>query len=181
MRRPIASRWFHTGARVASRRCVRSNRHIGAKLPPRPLPHHPACRVRTGRFDGLRSRGDPGHPSSSFRSRACACEIGRRRPNLADSTIKAHARTLERELDRLLELEPTNTEGRHLRDAIIVDARDKLLVFMGRRDVEPTNNGSERKLRPSVIFRRVTNSLRLEWGAKFYADLCSIVSTTVDG
>jgi Transposase IS66 family len=50
-------------------------------------------------------------------------------------------------------LEPTNAEGRHLRDAIIVDARDKLLVFLTRRDVDPTNNGSERALRPSVIFR----------------------------
>ena len=106
-----------------------------------------------------------------------ACAIGRRRPNLADSTIKAYARTLERELDRLLELEPTDAEGRHLRDAIIVDARDKLLVFMKRRDVEPTNNGSERTLRPSVIFRKVTNCFRSEWGAKVYADLCSIVST----
>ena len=37
----------------------------------------------------------------------------------------------------------------------IVDARDKLLVIMRRRDVEPTNNGSEQKLRPSVIFREI--------------------------
>jgi transposase len=114
-------------------------------------------------------------PFKEFLQRAC--EIGGRRPDLADSTIKAHARKLERELDRLLELEPTNAEGRHLRDAIIVDARDKLLVFMRRRDVEPTNNGSERKLRPSVIFRKVTNGFRSEWGAKVYADICSIVST----
>ena len=106
-----------------------------------------------------------------------ACDIGRRRPNLADSTIRAYARKLERELDRLLELEPTHTEGRHLRDAIIVDARDKLLVFSARRDVEPTNNASERALRPSVIFRKVTNGFRSDWGAKVYADLCSIVST----
>jgi transposase len=106
-----------------------------------------------------------------------ACEIGRRRPNLVDSTIKAYARTLERELDRLLELEPTNADGRHLRDAIIVDARDKLLVFLTRRDVEPTNNASERSLRPSVIFRKVTNGFRSDWGAKVYADICSIVST----
>ena len=111
----------------------------------------------------------------AFLKRACA--IGGRRPNLADSTIKAYARTLERELDRLLELEPTDAEGRHLRDAIIVDARDKLLVFMTRRDVEPTNNGSERTLRPSVIFRKGTNCFRSEWGAKVYADICSIVST----
>ena len=106
-----------------------------------------------------------------------ACEIGRRRPNLADTTIKAYARTLERELDRLLELEPTNADGCHLRDAIIVDARDKLLVFLTRRDVEPTNNASERSLRPSVIFRKVTNGFRSDWGAKVYADICSIVST----
>src|SRR6516165_7902899 len=114
-------------------------------------------------------------PFKAFLKRAC--EIGRRRPNLADSTIKAHARTLERELDSLLDLKPTDAEGRHLRDAIIVDARDKLLVFMTRRDVEPTNNASERTLRPSVIFRKVTNCFRSEWGAKVYADICSIVST----
>jgi transposase len=106
-----------------------------------------------------------------------ACEIGRRRPDLADATIKAHARKLERELDRLLELEPTNAEGRHLRDAVIVDARDKLLVFLRRRDVEPTNNASEQALRPSVIHRKVTNGFRSDWGAKVYADLRSIVST----
>ena len=105
------------------------------------------------------------------------CDIGRRRPDLADATVKAHARKLERRLDRLLELEPTNAEGRHLRDAIIVDARDKLLVFLTRRDVEPTNNVSERALRPSVIYRKVTNGFRSDWGAKLYADLCSIVST----
>jgi transposase len=106
-----------------------------------------------------------------------ACEIGRRRPNLADATIKTYRRTYERDLDRLLELKPTNAEGRHLRDAIIVDARDKLLVFLTRRDVEPTNNESERTLRPSVIFRKVTNGFRSDWGAKVYADICSIVAT----
>ncbi|HEX3524810.1 MAG TPA: IS66 family transposase [Stellaceae bacterium] len=106
-----------------------------------------------------------------------ACEIGHRRPNLADSTIKAYARTLERELDDLLKLKPPNAEGRHLRDAVIADARDKLLVFMTRRDVEPTNNESERALRPSVIFRKVTNGFRSIWGANVYADLCSIVGT----
>jgi len=28
-----------------------------------------------------------------------------------------------------------------------------------------------------VIFRKVTNGFRSDWGAKVYADLCSIVST----
>jgi transposase len=57
-----------------------------------------------------------------------------------------------------------------------VTARDKLLVFLKRRDVEATNNESEGALRPSAIFRRVTNGFRSEWGAKLYADLCSVVA-----
>jgi hypothetical protein len=43
--------------------------------------------------------------------------------------------------------------------------------------VEATNNKSERTLRPSVIFRRVTNGFRSEWGANVYAALCSVVAT----
>ena len=106
-----------------------------------------------------------------------ACAVGHRRPDLADSTIATHRRRLDRELDRLLDLKPTDVEGSHLRATIAVTARDKLLVFLTRRDVEATNNESERALRPSVIFRRVTNGFRSEWGAKVYADLCSIVAT----
>jgi transposase len=106
-----------------------------------------------------------------------ACAVGRRRPELSDSTIDRHRRRLQRELDRLLDLKPTDAEGSHLRAAIDVTARDKLLVFLTRRDVEATNNESERALRPSVIFRKVTNGFRSEWGAKVYADLCSIVAT----
>ena len=37
--------------------------------------------------------------------------------------------------------------------------------------LKPTNNVSERALRPSVIFRKVTNGFRSDWGAKVYADL----------
>jgi len=106
-----------------------------------------------------------------------ACAVGRRRSDLADSTVAAHRRRLDRELDRLLSLKPTDIEGRHLRDTIIVTARDKLLVFLTRRDVATTNNESERALRPSVIFRKVTNGFRSQWGATVYADLCSIVAT----
>src|ERR1700739_4585731 len=106
-----------------------------------------------------------------------ACAIGRRRPDLADATIAAHRRRLDKELERLLARKPTDAEGRKLRDAVYVDCTDNLVAFLKRRDVEPTNNESERALRPSVIFRKVTNGFRSEWGAKTYADLCSIVET----
>ena len=106
-----------------------------------------------------------------------ACAVGRRRPDLADATIAAHRRRLERELDRLLACKPTDAEGRKLRNAVHLDCRGKLFVFLKRRDVEPTNNESERALRPSVIFRKVTNGFRSEWGAKAYPALCFIVET----
>jgi len=55
--------------------------------------------------------------------------------------------------------------------------RAHLLVFMTNRDVPYTNNVSERHLRPSVIFRKVTNGFRCEWGAETYAAFRSVVST----
>jgi ribosomal protein L34 len=41
----------------------------------------------------------------------------------------------------------------------------------------PTNNESERALRPSVIHRKVTHGFRSEWGAKAYAALQSVIAT----
>jgi transposase len=106
-----------------------------------------------------------------------ACALGRRRSVLADATIAAHARRLRHQLARVLDCAPTAAAGRKLRDAIDLEARDKLFVFLSRRDIEPTNNASERALRMSVIFRKVTNGFRSTWGAKVYADVCSIVAT----
>jgi transposase len=106
-----------------------------------------------------------------------ACAVGRSRPDLADAAIAAHRRRLEQELEALLACKPTDREGRKLRDAVALDCRGRLFVFLTRRDVEPTNNESERALRPSVIFRKVTNGFRSQWGAKAYAAFCSIVET----
>ena len=57
--------------------------------------------------------------------------------------------------------------------------KDKLFVFVTRRDVPPTNNVSEQRLRPSVIFRKVTNGFRSAWGAQGYAAVCSVTATGV--
>ena len=105
------------------------------------------------------------------------CGIGQRRPDLSDDDIAQHLHNNTRRLARLLDLEPTQKDGRHLRDTIEVTARDKLLVFLTRRDVDPSNNVSEQALRLSVIFRKVTNGFRSLWGAKAHADLRSIVAT----
>ena len=55
--------------------------------------------------------------------------------------------------------------------------RDKLFVFLYRKDVEPTNNVAERDLRPSVIHRKVMGGFRSEWGAKAFAALASVIDT----
>lgn len=105
-----------------------------------------------------------------------ACAIGRHRDDLANRTLEKHARDLDARLARLLELAPDTAAGRKLQRGVD-KVRDKLFVFVTRRDVPPTNNASERALRPSVIFRKVTNGFRSAWGAEAYADISSIVAT----
>lgn len=55
--------------------------------------------------------------------------------------------------------------------------RDSLYVFLERDDVEPTNNSSERDLRPSVIHRKVIGSFRSAWGAEASAIRTTILAT----
>ncbi len=105
-----------------------------------------------------------------------ACAIGRRRDRLLDATLAAYRRDLDRRLDRLLATCPTRANAIKLK-AVMADCRAKLFVFVTQRDVPATNNVSERALRPSVIFRKVTNGFRSAWGAEVYADICSIVAT----
>ncbi len=55
--------------------------------------------------------------------------------------------------------------------------RAHLFAFMTDRDVPYTHNVSERHLRPSIIFRKVTNGVRSEWGVETYAAFRAVVST----
>ncbi len=55
--------------------------------------------------------------------------------------------------------------------------RDSLYVFLHRDDVEPTNNSSERDLRPSVIHRKVIGGFRSAWGAEASAIRSTILAT----
>jgi transposase len=55
--------------------------------------------------------------------------------------------------------------------------RDSLYVFLQRDDVEPTNNSSERALRPAVIHRKVIGGFRSAWGAEASAIRTSILAT----
>jgi len=105
-----------------------------------------------------------------------AIAIGRRRQRLLDSTLKQHRADLDRRLDRIMAAVPLGEPGRKLRKRIAAN-RAHLFVFVTDRGVPYTNNVSERHLRPSVIFRKVTNGFRCEWGAETYAAFRSVVST----
>jgi transposase len=105
-----------------------------------------------------------------------AVAIGRRRDTLKDTTLKQYLGDLDRRLDRIMAAVPIGEPGRKLRKRIAAN-RAHLFVFVTQRDVPYTNNVSERHLRPSVIFRKVTNGFRCEWGAETYAAFRSVVST----
>ncbi len=55
--------------------------------------------------------------------------------------------------------------------------RDSLFTLMTERGVPPTNNSSERDLRPSTTFRKVTGGFRFDWAPDFYAAFRSTFNT----
>jgi transposase len=105
-----------------------------------------------------------------------AFELARAIADFAASTIVRKKRALERRLAELLAAATECDLARQLQ-AKIGRARDQLLTFSDYRgEVDATNNGSERKLRPCVIQRKITNGYRAMWAAQAEAD----VRTTID-
>ena len=105
-----------------------------------------------------------------------ACLLARRRHRLKDGTLRQYRANLERRLDRVMAGQPTNEHGIRLRKRYGKD-RDSLLTFITERDVPPTNNGSERAIRPSTTFRKVTGGFRSDWGSDLYAGVRSVLNT----
>jgi len=105
-----------------------------------------------------------------------AIRVGKRRSELKDSTLKAYAAKAERRLDVLLAVPAAHPAGKALQRQIKA-WRTKFFVFLADRDVPPTNNISEREIRPSVVFRKVTNGFRSDWGAQVHAGYRSITGT----
>ena len=120
--------------------------------------------------------GDTAFSAAFKRLLLRAIAIGRRREMLKDTTLQQYLADLERRLDRIIAAVPIGEPGRKLRKRIAAN-RAHLFVFITNRDVPYTNNISERHLRPSVVFRKVTNGFRSDWGAETYAAFRSVVST----
>lgn len=105
-----------------------------------------------------------------------ACRIGKRRDRLKDATLAQYLSRLERDPTNLMRHEVLHKQGRKLLRAI-KKCRADLFVFMTRRDVPYTNNGSERALRMSVVFRKVTGCFRSVRGSQFHAATISVIAT----
>lgn len=105
-----------------------------------------------------------------------AVAVGRRRAELKDSTLAQYRAKADRQLDRLLAMPTLTAAGADLVRQT-KRWRGQFFTFMTDRDVPPTNNGSEQALRPSVIFRKVTNGFRSLWAADVHANVRSVIGT----
>ena len=105
-----------------------------------------------------------------------ACVLARRRKTLAASTRRTYLGRLDREMTAIMGLAPTNKHGRRLRKRY-GKVRNSLFTFLEHPDVPPDNNGSEREVRPTATYRKVTGGFRSVWAADLFANVRSVVGT----
>jgi transposase len=105
-----------------------------------------------------------------------AIALQRRRHRLAASTIEQYGSRFRGLLGEILSLNPQSVEGQRLLKRY-QKIRDHLLLFLTDETIPPTNNASEQALRWSVVFRKVTNGFRSDWGAELFAQVRSLVNT----
>jgi transposase len=106
-----------------------------------------------------------------------ALRLHRERGRVTPATFALRRVRIERAADRLIFGPPLvvgeawQLQKRYRRH------RDKLFVCLSRHDVEPTNNGSERDLRNSVIHEKVTGGYRSQRGAEQGATFATLLTT----
>ena len=105
-----------------------------------------------------------------------AVVLARRHRDLNESTRREYRRRLERDLNAVMVLAPTNRDGRRLRKRY-GKVREYLFTFLSHSEVTADNNGSERELRPTATYRKVTGGFRSDWGAELFAAVRSVIGT----
>jgi len=102
--------------------------------------------------------------------------LQKRWSDLAESTRYQYRCRLYRDLEIVLSLSPQQEDGIRLRKRYL-ELRENLFLFLDDPSIPATNNASEQALRWSVIFRKVTNGFRSDWGRDLFAAVRSIVNT----
>jgi transposase len=105
-----------------------------------------------------------------------AIHLHNQRQKLSEDAFWNRVERIEKRFDKLLNQKLDPPQARRLQRRY-QKYREALFVFLYRTDVSPTNNLSERHLRPSVIHRKVSGGFRSDWGAQGYAALKSLVDT----
>ena len=105
-----------------------------------------------------------------------AFAIARRRHELAATTRRSYKARLERDMDAIMGLNVEQKDGRRLRKRY-GKHRGSLFTFLDHPELAPDNNGSERALRPTATYRKVTGGFRSNWGADLYAAVRSTIGT----
>lgn len=105
-----------------------------------------------------------------------ACVLARRRTALAASTRRSYLNRLDRDLNAIMVLAPVNRDGQRLRRRY-GKIRSHLFTFLEHPEAPPDNNASERELRPTATYRKVTGGFRSKWGADLFANVRSVVGT----
>jgi transposase len=105
-----------------------------------------------------------------------AVHVYNQRDALSPPEFQMQIQRVEHLCDWLLERSLEQSEAKRLMKRYH-KYRDCLFVFLRRTDVNPTNNVSERYLRPSVVHRKVIGCFRSGWGARTYAALASVIGT----
>ena len=105
-----------------------------------------------------------------------AVVLARRHRDLAESTRREYRRRLERDLNAVMVLAPSQRDGQRLRKRYC-KVREHLFTFLSHPEVTADNNGSERELRPTATYRKVTGGFRSDWGADLFAAVRSVIGT----
>ncbi len=105
-----------------------------------------------------------------------AVVLARRSRDLAPSTRREYRRRLEYALDAVMALAPTHRDGQRLRKRY-GKHRSHLFTFLDHPEVPADNNSSERELRPTATYRKVTGGFRSKWGADLFAGVRSVIGT----
>jgi transposase len=105
-----------------------------------------------------------------------AVVLARRSRDLAETTRLAYRRRLEHDLNQVMVLAPKQRDGRRLRNRY-GKVREYLFTFLTHPKVTADNNGSERELRPTATYRKVTGGFRSDWGADLFAAVRPVIGT----
>ena len=108
--------------------------------------------------------------------KAIALHRRRHRPFVLNNLEKWRTR-LEDELEKILEFEPETPSGKRLKKRYLKHGKNLFTFLEDPQAIPPTNNGSERSIRLSTIYRRVTGGFRSDWGKHLFAAVRSVVNT----